>query len=74
MFVSTMTVPFRYSGKDRNLSVAELLCARCSQWYHESCVGYQLGKLVPFMMNYVFMCKNCSPTGIESFKKNQACK
>lgn len=24
------------------------------------------------MMNYVFMCKNCSPTGLESFKKNQA--
>jgi Set1/Ash2 histone methyltransferase complex subunit ASH2 len=23
-------------------------------------------------MNYVFLCKNCSPTGLESFKKNQA--
>nr|SVE75031.1 EOG090X03NS [Daphnia dolichocephala] len=34
--------------------------------------AYQLGKLVPFMMNYVFLCKNCSPTGLESFKKNQA--
>lgn len=33
--------------------------------------SYQLGKLVPFMMNYVFLCKNCSPTGLESFKKNQ---
>jgi Set1/Ash2 histone methyltransferase complex subunit ASH2 len=31
-----------------------------------------LGKLVPFMMNYFFVCKNCSPTGLENFKKNQA--
>ncbi|XP_046613675.1 set1/Ash2 histone methyltransferase complex subunit ASH2 isoform X1 [Neodiprion virginianus] len=61
-----------YCGKERNLNIVELLCASCSRWYHESCIGYQLGKLVPFMMNYVFMCKNCSPTGLESFKKNQA--
>ncbi|KAL2720663.1 set1/Ash2 histone methyltransferase complex subunit ASH2 isoform X4 [Vespula squamosa] len=61
-----------YCGKERNLNIAELLCASCSRWFHESCIGYQLGKLVPFMMNYIFMCKNCSPTGLESFKKNQA--
>ncbi|PNF32762.1 Set1/Ash2 histone methyltransferase complex subunit ASH2 [Cryptotermes secundus] len=61
-----------YCGKDRNLNIVELLCAICFRWYHESCIGYQLGKLVPFMMNYFFVCKNCSPTGLESFKKNQA--
>ncbi|KAH0561213.1 set1/Ash2 histone methyltransferase complex subunit ASH2 isoform X1 [Cotesia glomerata] len=61
-----------YCGKDRNLTIAELLCAGCSKWFHESCISYQLGKLVPFMMNYVFMCKNCSSSGIESFKKIQA--
>jgi len=61
-----------FSGKERNLNIVELLCASCSRWFHESCIGYQLGKLVPFMMNYVFVCKNCSPTGLESFKKNQA--
>ncbi|XP_075217314.1 set1/Ash2 histone methyltransferase complex subunit ash2 isoform X2 [Lycorma delicatula] len=61
-----------YCGKERNLNIIELLCASCNRWFHESCIGYQLGKLVPFMMNYVFMCKNCSPTGLESFKKNQA--
>jgi Set1/Ash2 histone methyltransferase complex subunit ASH2 len=63
---------FYFSGKERNLNIVELLCAACSGWYHESCIGYQLGKLVPFMTNYVFFCKNCSPTGLESFKKNQA--
>ncbi|XP_063912714.1 set1/Ash2 histone methyltransferase complex subunit ASH2 isoform X2 [Zophobas morio] len=61
-----------YCGKDRNLNIVELLCANCSRWFHESCIGYQLGKLVPFLANYVFLCKNCSPTGLESFKKSQA--
>lgn len=61
-----------YCGKDRNLNIVELLCASCNRWFHESCIGYQLGKLVPFMTNYLFICKNCSPTGLETFKKNQA--
>ncbi|KAI8424539.1 hypothetical protein MSG28_002996 [Choristoneura fumiferana] len=61
-----------YCGKDRNLNIVELLCASCSRWFHESCISYQLGKLVPFMTNYLFICKNCSPTGLETFKKNQA--
>ncbi|CAH1102432.1 unnamed protein product [Psylliodes chrysocephalus] len=61
-----------YCGKDRNLNIIELLCANCNRWFHESCIGYQLGKLVPFMSNYIFLCKNCSPTGLESFKKSQA--
>nr|CAD7568241.1 unnamed protein product [Timema californicum] len=60
------------NGKGRNLNIAELLCASCSTWFHESCIGYQLGKLVPLMMNYFFVCKNCSATGLETFKKNQA--
>nr|CAG4643833.1 EOG090X03NS [Lepidurus arcticus] len=61
-----------YCGKDRNMNIVELLCASCMRWFHESCISYQLGKLVPFMMNYVFLCKNCSPSGLETFKKNQA--
>jgi Set1/Ash2 histone methyltransferase complex subunit ASH2 len=56
------------------MNIVELFCATCLRWFHESCISYQLGKLVPFMMNYVFLCKNCSPTGLESFKKNQARK
>ncbi|KAF5273018.1 hypothetical protein FQR65_LT04760 [Abscondita terminalis] len=61
-----------YCGKDRNLNIIELLCANCTKWFHESCISYQLGKLVPFLSNYIFLCKNCSPTGLESFKKSQA--
>lgn len=50
----------------------ELLCVTCNRWFHESCIGFQLGRLVPFIMNYVFVCKNCSVTGLESFRKTQA--
>lgn len=63
-----------FSGKDRNLNIVELLCATCSRWFHESCIGFQLGKLIPFATNYIFICKNCSPTGLESFRKSQASK
>lgn len=62
-----------FSGKDRNLNILELLCVTCNRWFHESCIGFQLGKLIPFSTNYVFVCKNCSPTGLESFRKSQAC-
>ncbi|XP_076251400.1 set1/Ash2 histone methyltransferase complex subunit ash2 [Rhynchophorus ferrugineus] len=61
-----------YCGKERNLNIVELLCANCSRWFHESCIGYQLGKLVPFLTNYTFICKNCSATGLETFRKSQA--
>ncbi|XP_065568304.1 set1/Ash2 histone methyltransferase complex subunit ASH2-like [Artemia franciscana] len=61
-----------YCGKERNLNSVELLCASCFKWYHELCIGQQLGKLVPFMLSYVFLCKNCSPSGLEVFKKSQA--
>lgn len=64
------------SGKERNLNAIELLCATCSRWIHESCITYQLGKgkLLPFITNYIFVCKNCSATGLESFRKSQASK
>lgn len=63
-----------YSGKERNLNILELLCASCYRWFHESCIGFQMGKLIPFATNYMFFCKNCSPTGLESFRKCQASK
>lgn len=62
------------SGKERNLNILELLCATCYRWFHESCIGFQMGKLIPFATNYIFFCKNCSPTGLESFRKCQASK
>lgn len=73
-FFTLLFIWFDFSGKDRNLNILELLCATCSRWFHESCIGFQLGKMVPFATNYTFFCKNCSPTGLESFRKNLACK
>ncbi|CAG0883343.1 unnamed protein product [Cyprideis torosa] len=61
-----------YCNKDRNLNIIELWCLGCRRWFHESCISYQLGKLVPFMLNYAFYCKNCSPSGLETFRKIQA--
>ena len=65
---------FFCSGKERNLNILELLCATCYRWFHESCIGFQMGKLIPFSTNYIFFCKNCSNTGLESFRKCQASK
>ncbi|XP_064096042.1 set1/Ash2 histone methyltransferase complex subunit ASH2-like isoform X1 [Macrobrachium nipponense] len=61
-----------YCGKLRNLNIVELMCWQCGSWFHESCISYQLGKLVPFMLSYSFTCKNCSPNGVEIFRKTQA--
>ncbi|KAL9899009.1 set1/Ash2 histone methyltransferase complex subunit ash2 isoform 1-T1 [Glossina fuscipes fuscipes] len=61
-----------YCGKDRNLNIIELLCINCRSWIHESCIGYQLGRLVPLISNYIFLCKNCSHNGLENFRRSQA--
>lgn len=63
-----------YCGKERTVGTVELLCATCSKWFHEPCIGVQLGKLIPFATNYVFVCKGCTPNGVETFRKCQASK
>ncbi|XP_043226696.1 set1/Ash2 histone methyltransferase complex subunit ASH2-like [Amphibalanus amphitrite] len=61
-----------YCGKGRNLNIVELQCSGCLLFHHESCISLQLGKLVPFLSNYTFTCRNCSNTRLETFKKHQA--
>uniref|UniRef100_T1INU9 B30.2/SPRY domain-containing protein n=1 Tax=Strigamia maritima TaxID=126957 RepID=T1INU9_STRMM len=61
-----------YCTKERNFNTVELQCGSCFNWFHEKCVSVMTGKCVPFMTNYSFCCKMCSPTGIESFTKKQA--
>lgn len=61
-----------YSGKDRNLNIIEVACSNCGKFFHESCIGYQMGKLLSFSMNYLFCCKFCSHTGLEIYKRNSA--
>ena len=31
-----------------------------------------MGKLLPFSMNYIFVCKNCNITKLESYRRTQA--
>ncbi|XP_042908514.1 set1/Ash2 histone methyltransferase complex subunit ASH2 isoform X3 [Parasteatoda tepidariorum] len=60
-----------YCGRERNLGIVELQCGGCSKWFHENCVSVPIGKCVPFMSNYSFLCKLCNSSGIESFSKKQ---
>ncbi|VDM57953.1 unnamed protein product [Angiostrongylus costaricensis] len=51
----------------------ELFCSSCSKWFHGRCLKdlkdfYGLS----FMVCYVFHCKDCSPTGIETWVAKQA--
>ena len=63
---------FCYCGKDRNLDVVELQCAKCLRWFHENCITTtNIGKLVKFMTCYTFVCKLCSPNQMECFTKRQ---
>lgn len=61
-----------YCAKERSVGTVELLCATCNKWFHERCITVPLGKLIPFASNYVFFCKACTPSGVESFRRCQA--
>lgn len=61
-----------FSGKERNMNIVEVSCSVCRKFFHESCIGYQMGKLLSFSMNYMFTCKFCAPTGVEAYSRKQA--
>lgn len=63
-----------YCGKERNLELVELQCAKCLRWYHEQCISVNMGKLVKFMTCYTFLCKLCSGNQLECFTKRQTSK
>lgn len=51
------------------MNIIEVSCSSCAKFFHESCIGYQMGKLLSFSLNYIFTCKFCSPTGLETYKR-----
>ncbi|KAL3875354.1 hypothetical protein ACJMK2_033311 [Sinanodonta woodiana] len=61
-----------YCGKARNLGAVEIQCSVCSNWFHAECTSCYIGTCIPFMCNYVYSCRRCSPSGLESFNKKQA--
>ncbi|XP_060079632.1 set1/Ash2 histone methyltransferase complex subunit ASH2-like, partial [Ylistrum balloti] len=61
-----------YCGKGRNLGTVELQCGFCYKWFHSECIGCYIGTCIPFMTNYQFSCKQCSPNSLEYFNRKQA--
>ncbi|KJH47899.1 hydroxyacylglutathione hydrolase [Dictyocaulus viviparus] len=62
-----------YCDGEREIGTMELFCSGCSKWFHGRCLKdlkdfYGLS----FMVCYVFHCKDCSPTGIETWIAKQA--
>nr|CDJ88057.1 SPla RYanodine receptor SPRY and Beta-lactamase domain containing protein [Haemonchus contortus] len=62
-----------YCDGERELGTMELFCSGCSKWFHGRCLKdlkdfYGLS----FMVCYVFHCKDCSPTSVETWVAKQA--
>lgn len=63
-----------YCGKKRDLNVIEFQCARCLKWFHSQCISVNVGRCLPFMTCYTFLCKSCNPSQVESFTRRQTSK
>ncbi|KAL1920179.1 uncharacterized protein VTP21DRAFT_1325 [Calcarisporiella thermophila] len=61
-----------YCGRDRDLSKLELQCQSCLNWFHDDCLSVSLGPVLPFITNYRFVCRMCSPSHEESFERLRA--
>ncbi|CAF1397053.1 unnamed protein product [Adineta steineri] len=53
--------PTCYCGGDRDLSKVEVQCCLCLRFCHHDCISLTTGPMLPFMTNYQFLCKDCSP-------------
>lgn len=58
-----------YCGEDRNLNMPEFQCVKCLKWFHHRCLAYNIYPSIPFLTTYIFYCKLCSSTKMESFKR-----
>ncbi|ESO89813.1 hypothetical protein LOTGIDRAFT_218660 [Lottia gigantea] len=69
---STETPPC-YCEKPRVIGSPEIQCSICLRWFHVDCVNANFnGACLPFITNYQFCCKLCSPTAIDKFQRKQA--
>ncbi|CAF3447966.1 unnamed protein product [Rotaria socialis] len=50
-----------YCGGEREFSRVEIQCCLCLRFFHQDCVSVTTGPMLPFMTNYHFLCKECSP-------------
>ena len=58
-----------YCGDDRNLLDVDVQCIKCFNYFHGRCIKLNLGPVVPFMSNYLFVCRNCAQNGTEVFSR-----
>ncbi|THD20815.1 Set1:ash2 histone methyltransferase complex [Fasciola hepatica] len=64
--------PQCYCMSPRNFSVADFQCSVCYRWFHLDCIAFNIGKSLPFLTAYHFMCKKCNQNGEEMFSRKQA--
>ncbi|KAL3311659.1 Set1/Ash2 histone methyltransferase complex subunit ASH2 [Cichlidogyrus casuarinus] len=70
--LETPSGPQCYCGKSRDFSIPDFQCSFCYKWFHINCIKFNIGKALPFMTAYHFMCKNCNGSGEEVFSRKQA--
>ncbi|KAJ3119203.1 hypothetical protein HK098_005685 [Nowakowskiella sp. JEL0407] len=59
-----------YCGKDRTLNELNVQCHQCKNFYHQQCLKKNIGRMVPFVRNYKFICAWCQDT--EFFELNDS--
>ncbi|KAG5444000.1 transcription factor, contains a PHD finger motif [Clonorchis sinensis] len=64
--------PQCYCLRPRDFSVADFQCSVCYKWFHLDCIAFNIGKSLPFLTAYHFMCKKCNSNGEEVFSRKQA--
>uniref|UniRef100_A0AC34QCP0 B30.2/SPRY domain-containing protein n=1 Tax=Panagrolaimus sp. JU765 TaxID=591449 RepID=A0AC34QCP0_9BILA len=61
-----------YCNGERDLGTLELQCSICRKWFHQRCFKDLLEFYgLPFMVCYVFKCKDCSPDSKETWTTKQ---
>ncbi|CAH8663114.1 unnamed protein product [Schistosoma rodhaini] len=70
--IPTPPGPQCYCMSPRDFSRPDFQCSVCYKWFHLECIAFNIGKALPFLTAYHFMCKKCNPIGEEVFSRKQA--
>ncbi|CAH8654642.1 unnamed protein product [Heterobilharzia americana] len=70
--IPTPPGPQCYCMMSRDYSRPDFQCSVCYKWFHLECIAFNIGKALPFLTAYHFMCKRCNPMGEEVFSRKQA--
>lgn len=64
--------PQCYCTLPRDFNRPDFQCSVCYKWFHLECIAFNIGKSLPFLTAYHFMCKKCNSNGEEVFSRKQA--